>query len=496
MLKTESYKKGIVLSTGLNAIVKAIMFLNSIVIAWFFGVSIDTDLYFYIVATITLIAGFINGMDLAVIIPEGMHLQEESGRTESMKFYNFFGFLYLIAGVMIFLVLFFFSVPLFSAISSFSSYNLSNHNSLLLLGSALPLMIILSNYLGAVLTTLKYFTAPLIGNGIAQLFALGSLLLFQRSYGINAVLAGMVAGYFLNIILLVFFMRIRLKWQFRFSFLKLSKTVKRNLASVQLGNLTTVAYNYGLILLLSSLATGIYSAYNYGMQIVNVPNTFIVAQVAAVAGIKFNELAAKKMFEEMNRIFMHSLRFLMFLMIPISFLSWLYADTIVQILFVRGTFTKESAVSVVLFIKYFIFLLPCMAVNTFLSRLLISVKKVNESFYFQVGFNVFILLSTFACTKLFGLDGFVWSILVINYFYFSVVCIYLMRWTMPYITYAALLKQLLKIIVLNLPLFILSLFFIKQLYLIIPFIYIGLLFILNRVFKVTTGMSFNLKNLT
>jgi peptidoglycan biosynthesis protein MviN/MurJ (putative lipid II flippase) len=466
------------------------------VIAWYFGLSIDTDLYFYIVATITLMAGFINGMDLAVIIPEGMHLKVEKGFNESMQFYNFFGFLYLLAGILVFLLLFFFSVPLFSSISSFSTQYLSNHSSLLLLGSGLPLMIILSNYLGSVLTTLKYFSAPLVGNGIAHLFALGSLLLFQHSVGINAVLAGMIAGYLLNIILLLVFMKTRLNWHFSFSILKLSKTVKRNLVSVQLGNLTTVAYNYGIILLLSSLATGIYSAYNYGMQIVNVPNTFVVAQVAAVAGIKFNELAAKKLYEKMNRIFMDSLNFLMFLMIPICFLSWLYADTIVNILFVRGTFTKESAVGVVLFIKYFIFLLPCMAINTFLSRLLISVKKVNESFYFQVGFNVFILLCTFTCTKMFGLNGFIWSILLVNYFYFSFICIFLMKWIMPYIEYKFFLKQLLKIILLNLPLFIGSYFFFKDALFIIPFIYIGLLFILNNFFKVTPGINFNIKNLT
>jgi len=53
MLKTESYKKGIVISTGLNVIVKAILFLNSIVIAYYFGTSIDTDLYFYIFSTIS-----------------------------------------------------------------------------------------------------------------------------------------------------------------------------------------------------------------------------------------------------------------------------------------------------------------------------------------------------------------------------------------------------------------------------------------------------------
>lgn len=492
MLKRESYKKGIVLSTGLNVIVKAILFLNSIVIAYYFGTSLDTDLYFYIFATITLVAGFVNGMDLAVIIPEGMQLKEENGFRAAIQFYNFFGLIYLLVGVLFFILLFFFAVPVFSSISSFSTNNLSNHYSLLLLSSGLPLLLILSNYLSAVLTTLKYFTAPLIANGVAQLFSLLSLVLFHERFGISAVLAGMVVGYFLNIILLLVFMKVKLRWQFSFSLLKLSTRVKRNLLSVQLGNLTTFAYNYGIILLLSGLTTGIYSAYNYAMQIVNVPNNFIVSQVAAVAGIKFNELSARKMLAEKNRIFMDSMNFLMFLIVPICFLSWIYADTIVNILFVRGTFTKEAAASVVHFIQYFIFLLPCMAINTFLSRLLTSAKKVNESFYFQVGFNLFLLVNIYFFTNLFGLNGFIWSILAVNYFYFAIVCIFLMKWLMPYIQYALFLKQLLKIILLNLPLFIVVLVFFKDLLLIVPFIYIGLLLILNRVFKVTVHSNFNI----
>ena len=352
--------------------------------------------------------------------------------------------------------------------------------------------VILSNYLTSVLTTLKYFTAPLIANGIAQLFALGSMVLFHHKFGISAVLAGMIIGYTFNVLLLVFFMRIKLHWEFKFPILRLSKRIKKNLVSVQLGNFASFAYNYGIILLLSSLATGIYSAYNYGMQIVNIPNTFIVSQVAAVAGIKFNELAAKKMQQHMNKIFIDSMSFLMFLVIPLCFLTWLYAGTIVNILFVRGTFTKEAAVNVVIFIKYLVFLLPCMAINTFLSRLLIAIKKVNESFYFQVGFNLFILANIYIFTKLFGFHGFIWTVLSINYLYFTVVCIFQMKWLMPYIKYVQFLKLLLEIILLNLPLFIIAVLFFKDSLLIIPFIYIGLLLILNRIFKVAPYINMNI----
>jgi putative peptidoglycan lipid II flippase len=313
MLKTESYKRGIIKSTVLNVIVKCISFITTLIIAYYFGITVETDLYFYVFSTITLIASLINGMDLTVIIPEGMQLEQKEGRAAAMLFYNSFAYLYLIIGVVLFVILFLFSVPVYSTVSAFKNTVLNEHRYLLIVSSTLPLFLILSNYLTSVLTTLKYFTAPLIANGIAYILALTALTIFHKSSGISAVFIGLVAGYILNVILLLTFMYLKLNWRFGFSVKDLSKRVKKNLLSVQLGNLATFAFNYGIIILLSSLAAGVYSAYNYSMQVVNIPIIFIVAQTSSVAGIKFNELAARRLHTELNKIFQDSIGVLLLL---------------------------------------------------------------------------------------------------------------------------------------------------------------------------------------
>lgn len=490
MLRSESYKRGIVVSTGLNVVVKGILFLNTILIAYYFGTSIETDIYFYIFSTITLLAGLVNGIDLAVVIPEGMLISIEKDEQEARSFYNFFGYAYTLIGIFLFILLFFFAVPICAAVSPFNTIDLEAHRILLLMSSLLPLLMILSNYLTAVLTTLKYFTAPLIAGGIAQFLGLLALVIFNKQIGIAASLIGILAGYLLNIFLLVTFMKIKLGWRFIPKWVDLSARIKRNMLSVQLGNLATFAYNYGIILLLSSLAVGVYTAYTYSMQVVNIPNTFIFSQAAAVAGIKFNELAAKKMNDQMNVIFSSSMLVLMFLVIPVCFLTWLHADDIVKVLFYRGTFSAESSAYVALFIKYLIFMLPCMAINTFLSRLLISVKRVKESFYFQIGFNVAIFLSVFLFIKLFSLEGFVWSILAVYYLYFTFACYYLMKWLMPYIDYISFLRMVLKIVVLNLPPLVIAIFAYGYVWYIAPFLYVAVLLLLNKIFKVVPNLGF------
>jgi len=496
MLRKESYKKGIIKSTALNIIAKCIAFINTLIIAYYFGTNIDTDLYFYIFSFITLIAGLINGMDVAVIIPEGMHLKETKGMGVVMHFYNFFGYVYLMFGTLLFFALFFFSVPIYNTISAYKLNVLHEHRNLLLLSSGLPLLIILSNYLTTVLTTLKYFTAPLIVNGIAQLCAFLALVLFHKQIGINSVLAGLLAGYIINIFLLLFFMKMELKWHFKFIVHKLSRRIKQNLLSVQLGNLTSFAYNYGIIVLLSSLATGIYSAYNYSMQIINIPIIFIVTQTAAVSGIKFNELAAKNQYSQLNKIFQESLGILLFFVVPVCFLTYLYADVIVRLLFLRSKITAEAAATVVLFIKYLTFLLPCISINTFLSRLLMSIKKVNQSFYFQVGFNVVMLIAIFICTKFFYLHGFMWSMLIVYYLYSTVICIFLMKWLMPYIEYRKFLWLFVQIILLNLPLCIIFLLFFKHLVLIIPVVYAISLLLINRATSIIPHLNLNIFKLS
>ncbi|MBK7882973.1 MAG: hypothetical protein IPJ81_03525 [Chitinophagaceae bacterium] len=46
LLKAESYKKGLILSTGLNILAKGIGFINTLIIVYFFGSNSTTDIYF------------------------------------------------------------------------------------------------------------------------------------------------------------------------------------------------------------------------------------------------------------------------------------------------------------------------------------------------------------------------------------------------------------------------------------------------------------------
>ena len=119
-IKTESYKRGMLLSVLFNIIAKAILFVLTILIAGFFGSDVKTDIYFFVYGSMVLLSGFINAIDTAVLIPESMRQRENEGAGVAMAFLNYFMRIYFFAGIAFVALVFFFNTTIFSIASRFS----------------------------------------------------------------------------------------------------------------------------------------------------------------------------------------------------------------------------------------------------------------------------------------------------------------------------------------------------------------------------------------
>ena len=78
-------------------------------------------------------------------------------------------------------------------------------------------------------------------------------------------------------------------------------------------------------------------------------------------------------------------------------------------------------------------------------------KKVSHAFYFQLGFNLSMLILILFFTKFYKENGFVITMLSSYYFYICVVCIFLFKWLMPFIAYKNVIKSMVLIFLYNLP---------------------------------------------
>ena len=90
LIKAESYKRGLTLSMVFNILAKGALFLLTICIASYFGSNIKTDIYFFVYSSMILLSGFINSIDIQVLIPESMRLRETEGTVAATAFLNYF----------------------------------------------------------------------------------------------------------------------------------------------------------------------------------------------------------------------------------------------------------------------------------------------------------------------------------------------------------------------------------------------------------------------
>jgi len=447
-IKIESFRHGIVFSSLFNFVAKGLVFLQGLVIAYYFGAQSNTDVYFYCFSTITLAAVFINTLDSSVIVPEAMRLAESEGNRSAMRFLNFFIFLYIIGGVVATALFYISPVNIILFTSQFDAAKLREAREILLLSIPLFALIIVTNLLANILASYKYFTMPMMVSAINGIFALVSLIFLHNQFGISSLLIGTITAYVLNLCFLFYVMRKQLSWTFSFQWVRLSTKTRWNILMAQIGNFTSAFSNYAPFYLLSSFGPGVLTALTYGQKTAEIPQQLINLQFSAVAGIKFNELHARGDFASMDSVFYRSAGFLFAVLFPMTSFMFVYSGEIISILFKHGVFTDEDVETSGVFLKYFALVLPFYVTNNLIARLFMAAQKIMQSFWYQVTFNGVLTLAYFLIVKYIGYTGLPIALAAmhcINFF----ASYFLTRWFFPYIDYAKVIRSFFVIGFLN-----------------------------------------------
>jgi putative peptidoglycan lipid II flippase len=247
---------------------------------------------------------------------------------------------------------------------------------------------------------------------------------------------------------------------------------------------------------LSGFSAGIITSLTFAQQLSSMPTNLITNQFSSVAGIKFNELYAKKEFSEINRIFLSTTSFLIFILMPVSGLFFLYSPQITSILLERGAFHRSGVENTALFLKYLGLMLPMMAINTFVARLFMAGQKIMESFAYQVAFNCVLILFILLGVRYFGLIGYPLS-LVSLYLLNAVLSYFMLRHYFPDIRYGEVLLDFLKVFCLNLLIFLLVMLLKDRLFGVYAFlslaaggvVYLAIVVVANRYLRINTEVN-------
>jgi putative peptidoglycan lipid II flippase len=448
-LKIESYRKGIVVSTVFNIINKGFVFLNTLVIAYYFGAQIKIDIYFYAYNTILIIAAFITNLNATVLIPESMRIRAVNSEKSAMLFINFFLYAYGLFTLMICLLFLIDPVHAFVTVSSFKASGLHENSKILLYAAPLVILIPIVNLLTDVLTSYKFFSIPMIAGIINGIFSILFILLLHDVLNVLSLVFGLLLSNILNFILLIVLMKRKLHWSFAFKRIAIEKRIWKNIGFAQAGNITSSLTAYLPLYLLSGFGPGIITSLNFAQQISSLPNALITNQFSSVAGIKFNELYSRNKFVELNDVFISTSNFLLFILIPISGIIFIYPTEIVMILLKRGAFGSNGVVYTSLFLQWLGLLAPTLVINTLFARLFMASHKIFQGFSYQIAFNIVLLGCIYGSVRQFGIIGYpvTW---VSAYFLNVVFCYFLEKRYFNIIRYHLVLKKFFLFVVVNL----------------------------------------------
>lgn len=412
LLKSESYKRGAIYSTGFNLLAKALAFANSMVIAYYFGTQVKTDIYFYSLATISMLMGLVTSLDHSVIIPEAMRIRQEEGEAQSQKFFNFFLFIYFIIGLLSVGVLYIDPVNFFVLISQFDISTLS-HN-IFQIYAIIPLCILMlfTNFLIDIFSSYKFFTLPMITSLVNSVLSLVFIILFHRVWDVTSMIVAQIVSYSFNIIWLLFLLKKKICWNFQLVKIHLRPLVIQNIVYSQFANFFTFLGTYVPMYLLSGFSGGIITCLNYGRNLSEIPRHLLIGQISIVSGIKLNELYATYDLDNLNLFFQRTIKFMVFVMMPISGIFYLFSEEIVIILYQRGNFGIESVAISALFLRYLGLLLPLYAIDTMFARLNMAGQNIKTAFGYQVISNILVILFAILFISNIGFIGYALALIV------------------------------------------------------------------------------------
>jgi putative peptidoglycan lipid II flippase len=449
LIKSESYKRGIIASTVLNVFAKGIGFLNTLIIAFYFGANTGTDIYFYILSVAVLITSSINGIDYLILVPQSMKIREQVSELAAQKFINFFIYSYVIIGFLLAFMGIAAPVFFYTLFSKYDTVLLQHNYNLLYLGSLIILFQLINNLLSAVLTSYKFFTVSIISGLVNSVFSILFTIFFHEKLGILGTVTGITLGYFINFLILVYILKRYQNWNFTaVQFIK-DKLVWKNIGLMQVNILPVWVRNYFTLYFLTGMGAGIITSLNLAQMLAALPEIFILTQVASVVGIKFSELAAKNDITTTNTLLIQILQTLFLIIIPIALVMAIANKEIIQLAFQRGNFQKNSSAITAFCFFYFAILLPSKIMDTLFSRLFTSFQLYGISTLFAVIAHTLITIVLYVLTVNFKLPGYFLTLIIGYYVIMPVTFLLIVKYKLKAIKIKLIIKEILILLIIG-----------------------------------------------
>lgn len=389
----ESLQRGLLSTVGLNLCIRAVTFLQGLVLAALLGVSREVDLFFYIINTALLVSGFLRAVNSAVLIPRFFVVEKQHGRAAAVEFFNFF--LLLAGALCALLVLASVFVPdrVWAAVSGFPPEFIGSHRMMFHLAMVFLLGTLVAVFLTDLLSACQIFTLPLLAGVAAAVLPLLFLAVDRGRNGVSPLIIGAAAGTVVSFVCLGFWAWNLAGWRpWRFRRIPALK-IWGDIGFAQAGNAFTTGAAYLLLFFLNNLGEGVVAAASYARTLANIPRALLVEHVTSFLGLKYNQAMAQNDWAEINRTFRRSIVLIGIFLWPVCLFVWLCRQEIVALFFMR----RQAGSGVMSFnlvadlLAFQAMTLPFETIHCFINRVYISAQKIVAVFWVQVFWNTAIV---------------------------------------------------------------------------------------------------------
>jgi putative peptidoglycan lipid II flippase len=408
-----------------------------------------------------LFSAFINSIDTAVLIPESMHMREKEGEAKAMGFLNYFLVTYFFIGVLFTVMMYFFGTTVFGLISKFAAEDIMKYRSYFLTGSLFFIFHVLTNYLNNILTSLKYFSLPMVISSIKSCIVIVCIFLLREKYDVLSVIIGGLISYAINLIIQIYLLHKITGWKFEFKKPAIRKTTWNNVLYAELGQIATVASSMFPLYLLSGFGSGVISVMNYGKNIADIPNTLVTSQFANVSGIKLNEQAAREDHAGMNKTFLDMSKLMVFLLVPLGCFMFVFAEPVVELFYKHGSFMQEDVTESAKFMQLLSVTIFSIGVNAMVSRLFMAAQYIKRAFAYQLVMNCLLIFFIWLFSKYYGAYGYPYAVILtnaINFFTMFFIC----KKYFEFVQYGQLLKYTAIVFFINIPIALILFYTLQQ----------------------------------
>jgi len=192
-------------TSGWNAVGRGVGFLIPFFVAAWFGVTAETDAFFYAYGVILIFTGILYSVVGSVIIP---YIAEAKANNEDVG--KFVGGILEISGVgllFLSLLVILLSKPVLSIVTRFDGDNINLLFYLLIEMSPLIILLVWTSILSGALNAYKKFAFPAVSPAIRAVINLLLIWIFKDSLGIHAITLGYVGGEIVRLIALLSIIR-------------------------------------------------------------------------------------------------------------------------------------------------------------------------------------------------------------------------------------------------------------------------------------------------